>query len=125
MKLFHEIWLEYVNNRSGRPYRQLGQINLSKISADINLNTKDAKGRTPLFYTAHSLTPQPRFAIKLLDEARASVNVEDNYLRTPLDFAMKNRGDSSALRRVLVQRGAKRGKRNRLKYQSDSLSGDL
>ena len=83
------------------------------------------QGAHPLFYTAYSLTPQPRFAIKLLDEAGASVNVEDNYLRTPLDFAMKNRGDSSALRRVLVQRGAKRGKRNRLKYQSDSLSGEL
>ena len=95
------------------------------LAAGAEVDAKDAKGRTPLFYTAHSLTPQPRFAIKLLDEAGASVNVEDNYLRTPLDFAMKNRGDSSALRRVLVQRGAKRGKRNRLKYQSDSLSGEL
>ena len=94
------------------------------LAAGAEVDAKDAKGRTPLFYTAHSLTPQPRFAIKL-EEAGASINVEDNYLRTPLDFAMKNRGDSSALRRVLVKRGAKRGKRNRLKYQSDALSGEL
>ncbi|KAF3057728.1 Ankyrin repeat domain-containing protein 50 [Trichoderma lentiforme] len=73
----------------------------SRSETNININSKDSHGRTPLLWATEK---GHEAAVKLLLDAGAEVNSKDNNRRTPLSWAAKN--GHKAVVRILLSEGA-------------------